>query len=65
MQEYCPKCLIGEKIERSGKYGVFIGCTRYPKCNYIEKTVVEEKKESLEIQADEILRKNGRADLIL
>ena len=29
----CPKC--GEKlIERTGKYGKFIGCSNYPKCKY-------------------------------
>ena len=29
----CPKC--GNKlIERSGKYGEFIGCSNYPKCKY-------------------------------
>ncbi len=29
----CPKC--GNKlIERSGKFGKFLGCSTYPKCNY-------------------------------
>ena len=32
----CPRC--GNKlIERSGKYGVFFGCSNYPKCKYIKK----------------------------
>ena len=29
----CPKC-GGSLIEREGKYGVFIGCSNYPKCKY-------------------------------
>lgn len=29
----CPKC-GGNLIERSGKYGKFIGCSNYPKCNF-------------------------------
>ena len=29
----CPKC-NGKLVERSGKYGRFIGCSNYPKCKY-------------------------------
>lgn len=29
----CPKC-GNTLIERNGKYGVFIGCSNYPKCKY-------------------------------
>ncbi len=29
----CPKC-GGNLIQRNGKYGKFIGCCNYPKCNY-------------------------------
>ena len=32
----CPKCR-GELIRKRGKYGYFLGCTNYPKCNYMEK----------------------------
>lgn len=32
----CPKC--GKSLTiRDGKYGKFIGCTGYPKCNYVRK----------------------------
>jgi len=32
----CPRC--GENlINKAGKYGNFIGCSNYPKCNYIKK----------------------------
>ena len=30
----CPKC-GGQMRVRSGKFGIFLGCTRYPKCNGI------------------------------
>lgn len=33
----CPKC-GGELIERDGKYGKFIGCSNYPRCNYTNKS---------------------------
>lgn len=29
----CPKC-GGQLVERTGKYGRFIGCSNYPKCKY-------------------------------
>ena len=32
----CPKC-GGTLINRKGKYGLFIGCSNYPKCKYIKK----------------------------
>jgi len=31
----CPKC-GGELKERMGKYGKFLGCSNYPKCQYTE-----------------------------
>jgi ssDNA-binding Zn-finger/Zn-ribbon topoisomerase 1 len=37
-QEACPKCKKGNLIIRKGKYGKFIGCTRYPDCRYTEGT---------------------------
>lgn len=32
----CPKC-GGKLIERTGKYGKFIGCSNYPKCRFTMK----------------------------
>lgn len=31
----CPAC-DGKLITRDGKYGLFYGCTKYPKCKYTE-----------------------------
>lgn len=32
----CPKC-GGQLVNRKGKYGSFIGCSNYPRCNFIRK----------------------------
>ena len=32
----CPKC-GGQLVERTGKYGTFIGCSNFPKCRYTQK----------------------------
>lgn len=32
----CPKC-GGTLVKRNGKYGEFIGCSNYPKCNFTRK----------------------------
>lgn len=32
----CPRC-GGKLVEREGKYGVFMGCSNYPKCKFIKK----------------------------
>jgi DNA topoisomerase-1 len=33
----CPECKIGELSLKIGKFGSFIGCSRYPDCNYVRK----------------------------
>jgi DNA topoisomerase-1 len=33
--EKCPKCGEGDLVKREGRYGEFIGCSRYPECDYI------------------------------
>lgn len=34
-QESCPKC-GGELLLRNGKKGLFLGCSNYPKCDYLK-----------------------------
>jgi len=29
----CPNC-NSKLIKRNGKYGVFVGCSKYPRCKY-------------------------------
>jgi DNA helicase-4 len=33
----CPRCEEGFLVQRNGPYGSFLGCSRFPKCNYTEK----------------------------
>lgn len=34
----CPKCPTGKLIKRKNKQGrIFLGCTNYPTCTYIQK----------------------------
>lgn len=39
LDEICPKCHEHRLVERVGRYGKFIGCSGFPKCNYIRKEV--------------------------
>ncbi len=32
-QPACPKCRDGWLVERTGRYGLFLGCVNYPQCN--------------------------------
>lgn len=36
LDEKCPDCGAG-LVEKSGRYGKFIGCSNYPECKYIKK----------------------------
>lgn len=40
----CPKCEKGELMEREGKFGMFVACSNYPKCKYIEQSEEQKKK---------------------
>ena len=33
-REKCPKCGQGWVVQKQGKYGPFLGCSRFPNCNY-------------------------------
>jgi DNA topoisomerase-1 len=35
--EVCPQCNEGTLVGKSGRFGPFVGCSRYPECNYIKK----------------------------
>ena len=34
--EACPQCGTGELVVREGRFGPFVGCSRYPECDYIK-----------------------------
>lgn len=35
----CPKCKKSEMVERKGRFGLFFGCSGFPKCRNIMKTI--------------------------
>ncbi len=35
--EVCPKCAEGTLVGKRGRFGPFVGCSRYPDCDYIKK----------------------------
>ncbi|MDR3151805.1 MAG: topoisomerase DNA-binding C4 zinc finger domain-containing protein, partial [Holosporaceae bacterium] len=39
----CPSCKDGELSLKMGRYGSFIGCSRYPECGYIRKLDAQEE----------------------
>jgi len=45
----CDKCGLGEMVEKSGKFGIFLACSRYPDCdNTKELEPAEAPTETLE-----------------
>lgn len=63
----CPDCQVGKMILKNGRYGDFLGCDmyRHTGCNFIAKLAPEEAKDSLELQADAILRQHNKEYLII
>ncbi len=56
----CPKCGEGTLVVRRGKFGYFLGCSRYPECKHIEKI---EKKTGVvceKCQEGELVEKRTR-----
>ncbi len=37
VEKECPKCKEGHLVLRQSIYGKFYGCSKYPKCRYVEK----------------------------
>jgi DNA topoisomerase I len=35
--EVCPQCGEGTLVGKNGRFGPFVGCSRYPDCNFIKK----------------------------
>lgn len=35
--EVCPKCNQGMIVQKTGQYGSFLGCNRYPRCDHTKK----------------------------
>ena len=73
--EMCPECGAadppaggGKLVEREGRYGKFISCSRYPKCKFIKTSAEEEAKKKTgvtcpECKTGEIVERRGRFGL--
>jgi DNA topoisomerase-1 len=53
--EVCPQCSIGELVVREGRFGTFVGCSRYPECDYIK-----DKKQSSSVPIGESCPRCGK-----
>lgn len=56
---------LGKLVLREGKFGMFISCSRYPKCKYIEEDAEEKKKKMSGVQCPickngEMMERRGR-----
>lgn len=36
LKDTCPQCKTGKLTLKMGKFGAFVGCSRYPECKYIK-----------------------------
>ncbi|MGD0833862.1 MAG: type I DNA topoisomerase [Candidatus Dormibacteria bacterium] len=53
--EKCPECGVGELVLRQGRFGEFVGCSRYPECSYIK-----DKKVSTAVVTGEVCPQCGK-----
>ena len=52
LDEVCPKCTKPLTV-KSGEYGVFIGCTGYPDCNYTRSANQTEEQAQVQVLEDQ------------
>lgn len=58
----CPECKTGELSLKIGRYGSFIGCSRYPDCNYVKKldlTVTSDEEQQKIMESSEYPKNIG------
>ncbi|MGC2191062.1 MAG: type I DNA topoisomerase [Candidatus Dormiibacterota bacterium] len=59
----CPRC-GAELVMRSGRFGDFVGCSRYPECEYIEgkegRTPAEEIGEACPLCSKPLVKRTGK-----
>jgi len=67
----CDKCGQGEMVEKSGKFGIFLACSRYPDCDNTkelepaEAAGTEELEETCENCGKPMVLKRGRFGMFL
>jgi len=54
-EEPCPRCGVGKKVIRFGRFGRFYACSRFPECDYSESLV--NRREEKEKKAEETDKK--------
>jgi DNA topoisomerase-1 len=61
--EMCPDC--GKPLaRRRGRFGPFIGCTGYPDCKYIKKTLQKTGVQCPDCAQGELVRRRGRGNAV-
>ncbi|MEO7191227.1 MAG: type I DNA topoisomerase [Vicinamibacterales bacterium] len=66
----CDKCQVGEMVEKAGKFGIFLACSRYPECDNTKElepaeTPAEELEEACENCGRPMVLKRGRFGMFL
>jgi DNA topoisomerase-1 len=57
--EKCPKC-ESELVQKTGRFGPFVGCSNYPDCKYIKKEPPKETGEQCPNCSSPLVEKRGR-----
>lgn len=34
--DQCPSCVNGKLLKREGRFGIFLGCSNFPRCRYVK-----------------------------
>jgi DNA topoisomerase-1 len=68
--EKCEKCGEGEMVEKAGKFGIFLACSRYPECDNTRElepaeAATEELEEACENCGKPMVAKRGRFGMFL
>lgn len=68
--EVCDKCGQGEMVEKAGKFGIFLACSRYPECDNTRElepaeSSTEELEEACENCGKPMVAKRGRFGMFL
>ena len=66
----CDKCGTGEMVEKAGKFGIFLACSRYPECDNTKElepaeASTEELDENCENCCKPMVAKRGRFGMFL
>jgi DNA topoisomerase-1 len=66
----CDKCGTGEMVEKAGKFGIFLACSRYPECDNTKElepaeAATEELDETCENCGKPMVTKRGRFGMFL